>query len=465
MPEIIRTDIGINPLDEMDEDNKPKVEELPEDIFGREEIARSMCELIVNLPAEEYSPFVLDGPWGCGKTVHARRIMKCFCDDYADKVKIIYWNASESDYSDNPLLMFVSLLYNNISTLDSCGKRAVKICSQILLGAFGGLASVGTQFINRFSGLDIKGIIPEVEETSKQCDCCSQLEQQFESILKKAGSEKEQVDGARELLQLVQDEGKELIVIIDELDRCRPDFALKTLEIIKHLFTHPNVKFLMVLNKKSLACSVKHMYGLEDEAASCYLRKYIKIEFTLPACASKRGESHSVKIYYLNLLEKVDSAFSSDNKLLNQFLNFITHDERIQFREVEKHVSVLKLLLNSDRSLLNRIDKDFSSVLLCFTSYIISFENKIVTRLFSRTINKEDVMALLSRGKDEIIEADYYGASCFDYIEAIINCYLATFEDYVKFSHNYGNLFQPMLIQCGRNNLIQWLSYYSFLTV
>ena len=74
-------------------------------------------------------------------------------------------------------------------------------------------------------------------------------------------------------------------------------------------------------------------------------------------------------------------------------------------------------------------------------------------------------MALLSRGKDEIIEADYYGASCFDYIEAIINCYLATYEDYVKVSHNYSNMFHPMLIQCGRNNLIQWLSYYSFLTV
>ena len=56
------------------------VESLPPDIFCREKAVYSMCQWIVELPAEDYSPFVLDGKWGAGKTVHALRMKRLgFC--------------------------------------------------------------------------------------------------------------------------------------------------------------------------------------------------------------------------------------------------------------------------------------------------------------------------------------------------------------------------------------------------
>lgn len=430
----------------MDDDNKLNVEELPEDIFGREEIARSMCELIVNLPAEEYSPFVLDGPWGCGKTVHARRIMKCFCDDYADTVKIIYWNASESDYSDNPLLMFVSLLYNNISTLDSCGKRAVKICSQILLGAFGGLASVGTQFINRFSGLDIKEIIQEAEETSKQCDCSSQLEQQFESILKKAGSEKEQVDGARELLQLVQDDGKELIVIIDELDRCRPDFALKSIEIIKHLFTHSNVKFLLVMNKRSLACSVKHIYGLEDENAQRYLNKYTKLALSVPMVPAKTNGEYCCVFRYFKYLLKERSVVligDSDSDVVGEFAQFVFRVKQIELREVEKLMSLIKIIYVSSAFVYPALER----LLILFVSCLCTFDVSLTQRLYAREAKLHEVLNFLGLDKSILSKvADVTAPHCLICLVPCIEMYLAV--SYAEKSNILNRYSQSIVKDC-----------------
>ena len=55
-----------------------------------------------------------------------------------------------------------------------------------------------------------------------------------------------------------------LVVIVDELDRCRPDYAMKTLEIIKHFFDIEGLFIIVPTNERSLQKCVKALYGIDE---------------------------------------------------------------------------------------------------------------------------------------------------------------------------------------------------------
>ena len=78
-----------------------------------------------------------------------------------------------------------------------------------------------------------------------------------------------------------------LIVVIDELDRCRPSYAVELLETAKHLFTVDRVVFVLAVNRSELAHSIRAVYGGEFDALG-YLRRFIDIDFRLPEAQRKR---------------------------------------------------------------------------------------------------------------------------------------------------------------------------------
>ena len=64
-----------------------------------------------------------------------------------------------------------------------------------------------------------------------------------------------------------------LVVIIDELDRCRPPFALSLLERTKHLFSVDGICFMLVAHMPQLDAIVRAAYGIDNEAR-LYLEKF-----------------------------------------------------------------------------------------------------------------------------------------------------------------------------------------------
>ena len=73
---------------------------------------------------------------------------------------------------------------------------------------------------------------------------------------------------------------KPVIIIIDEIDRCRPDYAVKTLEILKHFFDIPGFVFVLAIDEEQLKSSVKTLFGTENFDG--YKRKFINNSFLLP---------------------------------------------------------------------------------------------------------------------------------------------------------------------------------------
>ena len=72
-----------------------------------------------------------------------------------------------------------------------------------------------------------------------------------------------------------------LVFIIDELDRCKPSFALEILEKIKHFFSVPGVSFVLVCSMEQLVTAVRYSYGNID--AHTYLEKFYHIRLLFPS--------------------------------------------------------------------------------------------------------------------------------------------------------------------------------------
>ena len=89
----------------------------------------------------------------------------------------------------------------------------------------------------------------------------------------------------------VRDEtGHPMVFIIDELDRCRPTFAIELLERVKHIFDVPNLVFVFGINRDELCTSLQSIYGEID--ASVYLRRFFDMEFTLQEVDSAKFSRH-----------------------------------------------------------------------------------------------------------------------------------------------------------------------------
>ena len=104
----------------------------------------------------------------------------------------------------------------------------------------------------------------------------------FESYLQ----DKELVAEFREELEafaghITEEKGGPLFFFVDEMDRCRPDFALELLEHIKHLFDVPGIVFILAVDPGKLHHSIKSLYGQGMDARG-YLRRFIQLEYELP---------------------------------------------------------------------------------------------------------------------------------------------------------------------------------------
>lgn len=88
--------------------------------------------------------------------------------------------------------------------------------------------------------------------------------------------------------------------MVDELDRCRPDYAISYLETIKHIFDVKGAVFLLAADRRQLENSAKTAFGLDLDFEE-YYRKFIHREITLPAISDSGYEKLASKYvrYYL----------------------------------------------------------------------------------------------------------------------------------------------------------------------
>ena len=263
------------------------------DLLNRGPHIRAISELLKT--TEGNFVMTLSSPWGTGKTTFIR-MWKAYLE-YKTHPCVLF-NAWEHDYADNPFLTFIAEMYEQLSSLK--GKDASAIANTLEeVKDFGKkllprMLSFGTKAAIGFS-VDFESIGKELAclDSKKSNDLGSQLasvlsgatEAYASEALESHQSTKQMVkEFKRKLGKLVDALGarqRPMYFFVDELDRCKPSYAVELLEAVKHLFDIPGIVFVLSLDREQLGHSVKAAYG-QDIDSEGYLRRFIDLEYRIP---------------------------------------------------------------------------------------------------------------------------------------------------------------------------------------
>lgn len=257
----------LSPLDVSDTDP------FREDTLDR----RTSVDFLANLLQQVNAPFVLalEAPYGDGKTTMVNMLRKHLQSlGYSS----VYYNAWESDYAIDPLVPIVASLEDLLGESSDSSKmnldKLKKLTAHIAKRA--GYIAVNVGSLGRIDA-----------ENESEAYRAVMTPAEVGDIVGTFLDSKTQIKEFRKTLaNLVEtlpspSDGKNLFFFIDELDRCRPTFAIETLERIKHLFDAKNVIFVLSVDMAQLEAITKSVYGSTLDAQE-YLRRFIDIEFRLP---------------------------------------------------------------------------------------------------------------------------------------------------------------------------------------
>lgn len=239
------------------------------------------------------SPFVvsLKGGWGTGKSVFLRRLGAHL--QGALKIPVIHIDAWQSDYVDDPLLIMASALSDRLGEIED--GRIIRGLSGIISGLAGSAGKITLPVLSILASVLLPGGAKAVELAA----ATPQIAQNFldwDSERKSAESDfRDNLIKAKEKLHksLRSDTKLPVVIIIDELDRCRPDFAIKFLERMKHFFSVDGICFLIATDYENLPNAVESVYG-PKVSGELYLRKFFDFEYNLPPPAA---EDHAIYLF------------------------------------------------------------------------------------------------------------------------------------------------------------------------
>jgi hypothetical protein len=274
----------------------------PEDPFKNDILKRKpYAEALTNLIKTISQPMVLsvNGPWGTGKTTFLRMWEAKLKND---GFPCVFFNAWESDFSEEPFISFVLEIEEAIAEL-SLGPEPKKNTAKIINSLKSGAAKILKYGLPLAVRIGSQGLINIDAETDKAID--KTLEKVAKDKLAQYGKMKDSISAFKENLialstQLQKEEGsKPIIFFVDELDRCRPSYAIKLLENIKHLFDTKGYIFILGVDREQLGHTVHSIYG-QGMDADGYLKRFIDVEYPLPKPATEDYVGSLIKNFNLH---------------------------------------------------------------------------------------------------------------------------------------------------------------------
>ena len=238
-------------------------------------------KFLKNYLAGEQDGFVLNlnGAWGTGKTEFLRRLYTLFITEGHPTIYIDAW---ESDFSEMPLSVVSSELLNQLSEInENIGTKlsgVSEFLGKALKGAVIGGSGLLTKHLLSDSGMGTEVAKSLFEKTPE--DFLDSVKHEHAEQIEAIKNIRKELGNLAEVIQKNYDKQLPVVVLIDELDRCRPSYAIEMLEVIKHFFTTKHFVFVVATDTKQLRESIKSVYGSSFDSAT-YLKRFFNREARL----------------------------------------------------------------------------------------------------------------------------------------------------------------------------------------
>lgn len=270
---------------------------------------KSYAEVLGNAALGTPGPFTIGifGEWGTGKT----SLMKMLEDYLAeDKDVITVWfNAWRYEKEEHPIVPLIATIIRGIELkkgllekLGETGKSLIRALRAVAYG-FSSKAKIKIPgFAELEAGFVAKDMIERYEHLSP--DPLLDRSLYFEAF--------------ETLSKVKLGKNHRIVVIIDDLDRCFPDLAIKLLESIKLVLSQPGFIFILGVSRRVIEGYLQHRYqkdyGIEDFTGHTYLDKIVQLPFHIPP------HSGRMETFSKTLLQRIEE---SDRKILEEILPII----------------------------------------------------------------------------------------------------------------------------------------------
>ena len=258
-------------------------------ILNRNTHIHNFISMLLNI--EKGGVIAIDGEWGSGKTYFVHQVKWLFdsANENIDsdietvlnstspkldniighKYKVFYYDAWKHDKSNNPFFTLLRTMILAFGGIDYFNQKK---------GFIESLLKSASHIVKGITSIDVESIFNGIKEFSGINDTTPLSELEFI----------EQMDSQVNsfLDYICEGQYDKLVVFIDELDRCRPSFAVELLEIIKHYFNNDKVIFVLSTNLSEFQYCIKQYYG-DGFNGWKYLDRFIDLRLTVPTISTE----------------------------------------------------------------------------------------------------------------------------------------------------------------------------------
>ena len=327
---------------------QPKELEIPPedpfkyDLLGRKEPVEALTSIVGSI--EGPCVMAVDAGWGTGKTTFLRMWSHHLRNH---NFSVVDFNAWETDFADDPLVALSAEIIDRLGTqLETADKRKLDTLKdatiKLLRGTAPSVLRVGLSLVPQ-AGAQINDEINRLtkarsEEALSDYEAAKKAILEFKCVLGKTASKLAESKG-----------GKPLIIVIDELDRCRPSYAVELLEVAKHLFTVDGIVFVLAVDRSQLTHSIKVLYGNEFDSDG-YLRRFFDADFRLPdPDKSAFVEATLLSVGFHSFFARIKDLYGALNSgnLMLGMMNDLLGKSDLSLRSIAQAIHRLGLVLAS----------------------------------------------------------------------------------------------------------------------
>lgn len=318
------------------------------DLLNREEFVENVIKIVNQLSdIKRGCCFAIEGGWGVGKTFVIEKIedrLKVFLSEEtnSDRYFVFHYNCWQHDYYEEPAVAIISAMLASIREdevlVNGEAERIIKA----------GYEFVGEE-LKKIAGLYIENkiginLISWAEDIKNNKEINQKAENEFDEMFNFSQT----IEKVRKKLQEIAEE-RTIVLFVDELDRCIPQYAIKVLERLHHIFYGlDNVVVIMAIDRKQLEHSVEEMFGVRKDESSIDIEKYLKkfIDFSVVLDNGILNESYreKYKVYFDKFMVEQESDIEEITNILSKL--FPTIGIREQEKLMEKANMVHSLVCN-----------------------------------------------------------------------------------------------------------------------